>query len=115
MSAKPIDPVAPIAHDIDFLKNEFSRFRAELTGMKDELSDSATEALDRIGAYLDGGNLSSRMASLEAELEHLSGRLKDTGKDAVTRIEKQIEQRPITSIAIAFGVGLLTSQLIRRS
>jgi ElaB/YqjD/DUF883 family membrane-anchored ribosome-binding protein len=112
MTAKRIDPEA---YDLDFLKQEFNRFRAELSGAKDKLGGGASEALDQITAYLNGSGLSSRIASLESELEYLTGRLKGTGKDAVTRIEKEVGQRPITSIAIAFGVGLLAAQLFRRS
>jgi ElaB/YqjD/DUF883 family membrane-anchored ribosome-binding protein len=41
--------------------------------------------------------------------------LKGTGKNAVTRLESEVGQRPITSIAVAFGVGLLAAQFFRRS
>jgi ElaB/YqjD/DUF883 family membrane-anchored ribosome-binding protein len=112
MTEKRIDPEAM---DLDFLKQEFNRFRAELYGAKDKLGSGATEALDQISAYLNGSGLSSRIASLESELGYLTGKLKGTGKEAVTRIEKEVEQRPLTSIAIAFGVGLLAAQLFRRS
>ena len=110
MTEKRIDPEAM---DLDFLKQEFNRFRAELYGAKDKLGSGATEALDQISAYLDGNGLSSRLASLESELGHLTDRLKGTSKDAVTRVEKEVEQHPITSIAVAFGVGLLAAQLFR--
>ena len=111
MATRRIDPDAI---DFDFLKQEFNRFRTELYGAKDKLGSGATDALDQISAYLDGNNgLSSRLASLESELGHLTERLKDTGKDAVVRVEKEVEQHPITSIAVAFGVGLLAAQLFR--
>jgi len=100
--------------DIDFLKQEFNRFRSELSGMKDKLGGNAADALDQISSYLNGSGLSSRVASLESEIEHLTARLKGTGKDAVVKLEKEVGARPIASIAIAFGVGLLASQLIRR-
>ena len=112
MKARQIDPDAI---DINFLKQEFDRFRSELSGAKDKLGSNAAEALDQISAYLNGSGLSSRIAALENEFEHLSGRLKDTGKDAVAKLEKEVTHRPITSIAIAFGIGLLASQFIRRS
>src|ERR1700723_3050046 len=112
MCAKRIDPDAI---DIDFLKQEFNRFRADLAGVKDKIGDNASEALDQISAYLNGSALSSRIATLENELEYLTGKLKGSGKDAVSRLEKEVGQRPITSIAIAFGVGVLVSQFFRRS
>jgi ElaB/YqjD/DUF883 family membrane-anchored ribosome-binding protein len=112
MKSERIDPDSI---DLDFLKQEFSRFRDELSGMKGKMGNNASEALDQITAYLNGNGLSSRLNSLQAEFEALAGKFKGTGKDAVTKLEQQVGERPIISIAVAFGVGLLVSQLIRRS
>ncbi|OYV36417.1 MAG: hypothetical protein B7Z80_15615 [Rhodospirillales bacterium 20-64-7] len=111
MRANRIDPDSI---DLDYLKQEFNRFRSEFAGVKEKLSGNATEALDQMNAYLNGGNLTSRIASLEGELEHLTGRLKGTGREAVISLEKQVGARPIVSIAVAFGAGLLAAQLLRR-
>ncbi|MDD2703990.1 MAG: hypothetical protein PHU07_01445 [Acidocella sp.] len=107
----------PIDHNdasISFLRQEFDKFRAEIAGVKGKLSDNAHEALDQISAYLNGGSLSSRIASLEEELGHLSCKIKGTSKDAVNKLEHQVETRPLASIAIAFGAGVLATQLLRR-
>jgi ElaB/YqjD/DUF883 family membrane-anchored ribosome-binding protein len=112
MKSERIDPDSI---DLDFLKQEFSRFRDELAGMKGKMGSNASEALDQITAYLNGDGLSSRLNSMQAELEALAGKFKDTGKDAVTRLEQQVGERPIISVAVAFGVGVLVSQLFRRS
>jgi ElaB/YqjD/DUF883 family membrane-anchored ribosome-binding protein len=112
MRTKTIDPNNI---DINFLKDEFNRFRAEMAGMKDKIGVNAADALDQMSTYLNGSNISSRLANLEQELEVLGARLKGTGKDAVVKLETKVSERPIASIAIAFGVGLLASQLIRRS
>jgi ElaB/YqjD/DUF883 family membrane-anchored ribosome-binding protein len=98
MKTKRIDPEAI---DISYLKQEFNRFRDELSGAKEKLGSNAADALDQISAYLNGSGLSSRIAALE--------------EDAVARLEKEVTHRPIASIAIAFGVGLLASQFFRRS
>jgi ElaB/YqjD/DUF883 family membrane-anchored ribosome-binding protein len=112
MRTRPVDPASI---DIDTLRDEFNRFRSELAGMKDRLGVNAADALDQMGAYLNGKGVSARLATLESELETLAGRLKGTGKEAVTRLEAGVTERPIASIAIAFGIGLLTAQFIRRS
>jgi ElaB/YqjD/DUF883 family membrane-anchored ribosome-binding protein len=101
--------------DLDYLKQEFNRFRDELAGMKDKLGGNAAEVLDQMGSYLNGSGLSARVAALESELEHYAGKLKGTGKQAVSRLESEVTQRPIASIAVAFGVGVLVSQFFRRS
>jgi len=100
--------------DLDFLKAEFNRFRSEMAGMKDRLSANASDALDQMGNYLNGSGMSSRLAALETELDALAGKLKGTGKVAVNKLEGQVSEKPLISIAIAFGAGLLVSQLLRR-
>ena len=34
---------------------------------------------------------------------------------AVHRLEAEVSERPLTSIALAFGIGLLAAQFVRRS
>jgi len=104
----------PKAVDVEFLRQEFSRFRDELAGMKDKIGAGASEALDEIAGYLNGQNVASKLSALESEIENLTARLRDSGKVAVTKLETQVNNRPITSIAAAFGLGLLAAQLLRR-
>jgi ElaB/YqjD/DUF883 family membrane-anchored ribosome-binding protein len=112
MRTKRIDPDSI---DLDFLKQEFNRFRSDLLNMKEKMGVNASGALDQMTSYLNSSGLSSRMSNLESELETLGARLKGTGKEAVTRIESEVVERPIAAIAVAFGIGLLTAQFIRRS
>jgi ElaB/YqjD/DUF883 family membrane-anchored ribosome-binding protein len=111
MKANRIDPKDI---DLEFLKNEFQRFRSELSGVREKLGAGASEALDQMGEYLNGSGVSSRIASLEAELEALAGKVKGYSKEGVVKLENQVTERPIASVAIAFGVGLLAAQLFRR-
>ena len=123
MKTKRIDPDDV---DLDYLRKQFGEFRSNLLGMKDKVSGNTAEVLDQMGSYLDNSGLSSRLSSLESELESIAAKLKGSGKDAValgmskgkeavTRVEAEVTERPIASIAIAFGVGLLVSQFLRRS
>jgi ElaB/YqjD/DUF883 family membrane-anchored ribosome-binding protein len=111
MKAHRVDPKDI---DLEFLRNEFQRFRADIAGVKDKLSANASDALDQIGSYLNGGALSSRLSSFESELEVLADKVKGYSKDGVTRLESNVAERPIASVAIAFGVGLLAAQFFRR-
>jgi ElaB/YqjD/DUF883 family membrane-anchored ribosome-binding protein len=101
--------------DLEYLKKEFNKFRDDLAGMKTKLGGNAAEVLDQMGSYLNGSGVSARLAALESELEYYADKVKGTGKQAVARVESEVTQRPIASIAIAFGVGVLVSQFFRRS
>ncbi len=106
--------VDPKDIDLEYLRNEFKRFRSDIVGVKDKLSGNASDALDQISGYLNGGNLSSRISSIEAELETLASKVKGYSKEGVNRLEGTVAERPIASVAIAFGVGLLAAQFFRR-
>lgn len=105
----------PNAVDVEFLRKEFNRFRAELSGMKDKIGSNASEALEEITSYLNGAGVTSKLSALESEIESLTARLRDSSKVAVTKLETQVNSRPLTSVAAAFGLGLLAAQLFRRS
>jgi ElaB/YqjD/DUF883 family membrane-anchored ribosome-binding protein len=100
--------------DVDQLKGEFNRFRDEVLGMKEKFNGNAAEVLDQVSAYLNTAGVTSRLSALEAEFEVLGGRLKDRGREAVSRVETEVGAKPIASLAIAFGLGLLASSLLRR-
>ena len=110
MTASPMDTDAT---DINFLKHEFNRFRAEMAGMKARLAADPAAAVEHFSAYLHSEDVAARLAALEQRLESFSGKAKDAGRDAVSRVEKEVVERPLTSVAIAFGVGLLAANLLR--
>jgi ElaB/YqjD/DUF883 family membrane-anchored ribosome-binding protein len=114
MKNEPIADDANGTSDINFLRQQFERFRVELAGMKEKLSDDVSTALDEISSYLHGGELSKRAASVEADLAALSCKLQNKGKNAVSRLEHRVEERPLASVAVAFGVGLIAAQFLRR-
>jgi ElaB/YqjD/DUF883 family membrane-anchored ribosome-binding protein len=93
--------------DIEYLKREFEHLRAEMAGARERLSDNAHAALDRVTAYLDSSGVSPRIDELEETL-------KDKGKEAMTKLEHQVTERPVLSVAVAFGIGLLAARLLRR-
>lgn len=93
--------------DIAYLKQQFEHLRAEMAGARERLGDNAHAAIDRISAYLDSAGVSPRVEELEETL-------KDKGKEAMTKLEHQVTERPVLSVAVAFGIGLLAARLLRR-
>ncbi len=104
----------PDTPDAESIKRDFAKLRSSLDSMRGRLGSNATEVLDRVTDFLDSSNLGARLDNVEDELSRLGGKLKDTGRDATARIESEISAKPLASIAIAFGVGLLAASLLRR-
>jgi ElaB/YqjD/DUF883 family membrane-anchored ribosome-binding protein len=101
--------------DMEALKKEFERFRDEFAGVKGKLSGSAAEALDKMSAYLDASKLAAGRASVAEEIDGITAKVKTAGRETATRIEHEVTERPIASLAVAFGIGLLAAQLLRRN
>lgn len=112
MSANP-DSTSNI--DLDTLRKEFEKLRAGLGDMTDKLGDNTRATLDQISDYLGNNNISARLSSVEDQLCNFGARLKDSSKDAVDRLESEVVDKPFVALALAFGIGLLASSLIRRS
>lgn len=102
------------ARDTEALRRDFARLRASLEAVKDKLGTNAQEVLERVSAYLEGGRLGGRLDDIEAELGRLGAKFKDQGRDAAARLETEVTAKPLASVAIAFGAGLVAAALLRR-
>lgn len=105
---------SPDAPEAEALKRDFVKLRATLDAVKDRLGDNAHDVLDRVSAFLDQSSLSTRLDNIEEEITRLGGRLKDTGRDAAARLETEVSAKPLASVAIAFGIGMLAASMLRR-
>ncbi|WP_298213917.1 hypothetical protein [Acidocella sp.] len=112
MRSKRLDPSAI---DVDQLKREFEKIREQLGEAAGKLGGNAHSILDQINDYLHSESLSSRVSFLEEEFGALGAKLKGTGKDAVAKLESEVSAKPLTALAVAFGVGLVASAFMRRS
>jgi ElaB/YqjD/DUF883 family membrane-anchored ribosome-binding protein len=102
------------AGDTAELKRDFAKLRASLDAVKDKLGTNAHDILDRVSDFIDSSHLGDRIDNIEDELTRLSGKLKDSGRDAAARVESEVTAKPLASIAIAFGIGLLAASMLRR-
>ncbi len=91
------------------LRAEFARLREELASIREMLTTTGADILSGPKAAAE-----SRLASLQGEVEKLAAELKGQGGEVLQRIDHKVQERPLTSIAVAFGIGLLAAQLLRR-
>jgi ElaB/YqjD/DUF883 family membrane-anchored ribosome-binding protein len=102
------------ARETEALKRDFGRLRSSLDSVKDKLGTNAHDILDRVADFIDSTHLGARIDDVEDELSRLGTKLKDSGRDAAARVESEVTAKPLASIAIAFGIGLLAASLLRR-
>ncbi len=91
------------------IRAEFEKLREELAGIRKLLSSEAAEQFSGVKEAAE-----SRFATLQAEVEKLATEMKGQSKEVLREIDRRVQERPLTSLAVAFGVGLLAGQILRR-
>ncbi|PKU23009.1 DUF883 family protein [Telmatospirillum siberiense] len=98
------------------VRNEFDSLRADFSQMRDDVASltkaigemTAQEATDRLGDLKQAGKSARRQFNKAVD-----------GADSlcqsgVTAIERQIDERPLVVMALAFGIGLLIGNVAHR-
>jgi ElaB/YqjD/DUF883 family membrane-anchored ribosome-binding protein len=84
--------------DVDALKEDLGQLRSDIGGMTENLVGRAREGVDvareRVGEAL--------------------GTAQERGQEYLKNVQHQIEDRPITSVFVALGVGLVIGGLFFR-
>jgi ElaB/YqjD/DUF883 family membrane-anchored ribosome-binding protein len=99
MSAKNHSDLSAIGDDVALLKRDLSRLMDHVkNGTFDIATESTQEAVER----------------LSDEADRLYRGLAKKSARSVKAISRQVEEQPLTSLLVAFGVGLIGGRLLSR-
>jgi ElaB/YqjD/DUF883 family membrane-anchored ribosome-binding protein len=107
-----------IKADVEMLRADLANLKASLT---DLASDTAAHARGRV--HRAGERAREAFDATKDKVRETAGAAAERGKEyydaaadktraAVDTLEERIEERPLTSVGIAFGVGLLLGVLL---
>ena len=88
-----------IVDDLGTLKRDFARLMDQ---MKTGAIDGASETAE------------SLLSQLNDRASELYESMSDRGDRSIKAITRQVEERPIASLLVAFGIGMLVSRLLSR-
>jgi ElaB/YqjD/DUF883 family membrane-anchored ribosome-binding protein len=94
-----------MAAEVDQLKDSFGQLRADVVNLF-----SHVFGLGRSGAEAARDSASDAMENLKSKLNDI----KDRGSDQVASVGKKVEENPMASAMIAFGVGFLLAKMLHR-
>jgi ElaB/YqjD/DUF883 family membrane-anchored ribosome-binding protein len=86
-------------------------------------SQEATEAIERLRSGIDQASRAMRdltqvgghwAQDLQERARDMAKDLRSQGERAVGTVSQQVEHNPLTSLAVAFAVGVIFASLIRR-
>jgi ElaB/YqjD/DUF883 family membrane-anchored ribosome-binding protein len=104
------DDVTDIEREISLLMRDLeSRIGRLNTMTRNGASHAASEASDYVSETVDNATEALRNGA-----SALSGEAARYGNDALRRVEEEVEQRPLLTLAIAAGIGFLAGMAGRR-
>ena len=99
MSAKNQSDLSTIGDDVVLLKRDLSRLMDHLkNGTFDVAKESTQEVVER----------------LSDEADRLYRSLTKQSERSVKAIGRQVEEQPLASLLVAFGIGLISGRLLSR-
>jgi ElaB/YqjD/DUF883 family membrane-anchored ribosome-binding protein len=99
MSAKNQSDLSTIGDDVVLLKRDLSRLMDHLkNGTFDVAKESTQEVVQR----------------LSDETDRLYRSLTKQSERSVKAISRQVEEQPLASLVVAFGIGLISGRLLSR-
>lgn len=99
MSAKNTSDLDAIGDDVALLKRDLSRLMEHVkSGSYDVAGGSTQDAVERVSE----------------EADRLYRALSRQGGKSLKAVGRQVEEQPLTSLLIAFGIGLISGRLLGR-
>jgi len=99
MPSKTPSDLEAIAGDVSFLKRALARLMDHVkNGSYDAAKGSTVDAVER----------------LSKDADRVYRTLSQRGERSVNAITQRVERQPLTSVLIAFGVGLISGRLLSR-
>jgi ElaB/YqjD/DUF883 family membrane-anchored ribosome-binding protein len=99
MSAKNQSDLSAIGADVALLKRDISRLTDHVKNGTFDLAKGSTQAA---------------VGRLSDEVDRLYGSLSKQGARSVKAISRQVEEQPLASLLVAFGIGLISGRLLSR-
>ncbi len=94
------------SHDVE---GEYSAVKEDLAKLRSDVASLSAALRD-----LTSETVHERIDSLRSSVDHLAGDAKNQGKQTLDDLASHIEDRPLASMMIALGVGILLGRLIDR-
>ena len=94
------------SHDVEgefgAVKDDLAKLRSDIANLSNALKELTSETVHE------------RLDSLRGGIDRLTDDAKQQSREVLDDLTDRIEERPLTSVLIAFGVGILLGRLFDR-
>lgn len=102
-----------VNEDIDALKSDVRRVRDDMAGIIHSAKSRGEDTVMEMGGRVRG-MMADLRDKMKEQAQDKSEALKDRGHEAVENWRGSIERRPLVSLLIAFGAGLVFAFLVAK-
>jgi ElaB/YqjD/DUF883 family membrane-anchored ribosome-binding protein len=102
-----------IKKDVEKLKEDMGKFRDDIGTSLSDLENLSHEKLIEAKENLKK-SIEAFKGIASEKLEHANKFIHEKGEKAVQTSREMITQRPLTTVAVAFGAGILLALLLER-
>jgi ElaB/YqjD/DUF883 family membrane-anchored ribosome-binding protein len=93
---------AKIDGDLDTVREDLAKLREDVANLATSLKGATSEALHE------------QIDAVRERIDRLSGEARQQSRRTLDDLTDKIEERPLASILVAFGVGILIGRLLDR-
>jgi ElaB/YqjD/DUF883 family membrane-anchored ribosome-binding protein len=88
--------------EFDTVKDDLAKLRDDIANLSNALKDVTSDAVN------------DQIALIRTRIDGITGEAKQHGRATLDELTARIEERPLASVLIAFGVGLVAGRLLDR-
>lgn len=88
--------------EFDAVKDDLAKLREDIAHLSATLRDTTSETVR------------DQISSIRGRLDGITDEALDHGRHTLDELTEHIEERPLTSILLAFGIGVLIGKLLDR-
>ncbi|MFO8016205.1 MAG: hypothetical protein R6U32_03815 [Candidatus Woesearchaeota archaeon] len=96
-------------NELETLKSDVAQLRTDLGELMDSFRQKGQEQVDETKSWA-----TSEVDHLRKQLKQAYGKARQEGQDVYETAHHSLETHPLTSIGLAFGLGLLIGKIISK-
>lgn len=100
---------AALKQDVDQIRSDLDALRTDLAQLLKTSKSAASNRASEAKAYA-----TDEIEGLAARVRELTEEAKAEGRARLSDFEDRVHERPLTSLAAAFGIGLIVGKLLDR-
>ena len=88
--------------EFDTVKDDLSKLRTDISSLTEAFQSTATDRFRR------------QWTGAQDKFDKISNQARSQGREKLEDLAEEIEGRPLTSVFVAFGIGILLGRLLDR-